>query len=261
MSAAGKKAKALARATAFLARSLELIAGSIEPIEGGWVVLTPSLPLVWNLNQLRIVGPMSSRSVLEHAEAHLAPLPFRHLVAEGDSLGRALERPLRREGYKLEREVVMVMAGQPRSRTHAPRVDLIEPDERALEKLERRWLAEDDRISEEVADQVLEATYREGQALHERRFAVLDDDGRPAAMTKLRSDGRTAQVEDVYTAPESRGRGFASALVSHAVTSAQEGGAEFTFIVADDDDWPKRLYARLGFAPVGRKWAFHKDLV
>ena len=33
----------------------------------------------------------------------------------------------------------------------------------------------------------------------------------------LSSAGRTAQVEDVYTVPEGRGRGFASALVGRAV--------------------------------------------
>ena len=33
-------------------------------------------------------------------------------------------------------------------------------------------------------------------------------------------------------------------------------GHELIFIVADDDDWPKDLYARLGFDPIGRAWAF-----
>jgi ribosomal protein S18 acetylase RimI-like enzyme len=257
---AKEKADALARATAVLARSLELVADSVAPMEGGWILRTPSLPLVWNLNQLRIVDPVSPRFVLEQAEVHFTPLPFRHLVAEGDSLGRVLEQPLRREGYKLERELVMAMSAQPRWRTQTPCADVIEPDERGLMKLERRWLAEDERISDEVTDQVLDATRREGRALNEQRFGILDGEGQLAAMTKLRSDGGTAQVEDVFTAPESRGRGFASTLVAHAVMSAQERGAEVVFIVADDDDWPKHLYARLGFVPVGRKWTFHKAL-
>jgi GNAT superfamily N-acetyltransferase len=145
-------------------------------------------------------------------------------------------------------------------RLRKPSATVIEPDEQTLMELERRWFAEDGRFTSEVTDQVLEATRREGRALNELRFGILDGDGRPAAMTKLRSDGRTAQVEDVYTAPESRGRGFASALVSHAVRTAQDQGVEFTFIIANDDDWPKHLYARLGFAPAGRKWAFHKEL-
>ena len=28
--------------------------------------------------------------------------------------------------------------------------------------------------------------------------------------------------------------------------------------MADDNDWPKQLYARLGFEPVGRAWVFHR---
>ena len=73
----------------------------------------------------------------------------------------------------------------------------------------------------------------------------------------LYSDGTTAEVENVYTAPEERGRGFARALVSRAVQLGVDGGHELTFIVADDFDWPKRLYARLGFEPAGRTWSFH----
>jgi GNAT superfamily N-acetyltransferase len=258
MTSAAMKADAFARATAFLGRSLELTADTVEPLDCGWIARTPSLPMVWNLNQLRIVTPVAASTVLARAEAHLQGLPFRHLVAEGDEIGEALEQPLRRAGYTLEREVLMVMAGRPR-RTSA-RAEVIEPDERTLAELERRWLAEDDRITAAVLDQVLEATSREGRALGERHFGVRDGDGRLAAMTKLRSDGSTAQVEDVYTAPESRGRGFASTLVSHVAGTAQDRGAELVFIIADDGDWPKHLYARLGFAPVGRKWAFHREV-
>jgi hypothetical protein len=29
--------------------------------------------------------------------------------------------------------------------------------------------------------------------------------------------------------------------------------------VADDNDWPKLLYERLGFRPVGHLWQFHRD--
>jgi hypothetical protein len=32
------------------------------------------------------------------------------------------------------------------------------------------------------------------------------------------------------------------------------------FIVADDDGWPKQLYARLGFDPIGRMGMFHRDV-
>ena len=31
------------------------------------------------------------------------------------------------------------------------------------------------------------------------------------------------------------------------------------FIVADDTDWPKRLYGRIGFREAGHLWQFHRD--
>ena len=29
-----------------------------------------------------------------------------------------------------------------------------------------------------------------------------------------------------------------------------------TFLVADDDDWPKEMYARVGFEGIGRRFEF-----
>jgi GNAT superfamily N-acetyltransferase len=95
--------------------------------------------------------------------------------------------------------------------------------------------------------------------LSDRLLGVRSGDGRLVAVSKLRSDGRTAQVEDVYTVPEARGRGFARALISRAVELARDGGHGLIFIVADDDDWPKLLYGRLGFRSVGHLWQFHRD--
>ena len=80
--------------------------------------------------------------------------------------------------------------------------------------------------------------------------------GEVVSAADLFSDGRTAQVEDVVTSPEQRGRGYASAVVLRAVAEAKRTGHDFVFLIADDADWPKELYTRLGFAPLGRKWTF-----
>jgi GNAT superfamily N-acetyltransferase len=58
--------------------------------------------------------------------------------------------------------------------------------------------------------------------------------------------------------PEARGRGYARALVCRAEELARATGHDLIFIVADDRDWPKLLYRRLGFAQVGRIWQFHR---
>jgi hypothetical protein len=36
-------------------------------------------------------------------------------------------------------------------------------------------------------------------------------------------------------------------------------GNRTTFLVADDEDWPKELYARLGFEPIGRRYEFTRS--
>ncbi|MGH3005296.1 MAG: hypothetical protein ACRDOS_05235 [Gaiellaceae bacterium] len=47
-------------------------------------------------------------------------------------------------------------------------------------------------------------------------------------------------------------------MTLQAVQEARTGGRDFVFLVADGGDWPKELYARLGFAPLGREWTFLK---
>ena len=90
----------------------------------------------------------------------------------------------------------------------------------------------------------------------EARFFTVVADGEVLSYTDLYQDGTDAQVEDVGTLPEHRGRGYATAVVLAAIAAAREGGAEFVFLVADKEDWPKELYRRLGFDTVGHYTKF-----
>jgi ribosomal protein S18 acetylase RimI-like enzyme len=83
-----------------------------------------------------------------------------------------------------------------------------------------------------------------------RFFATVVDD-EVVSYADLYQEGPEAQVEDVGTLPEHRGRGYATAVVLAAIAAARERGAEFVFLVADKEDWPKELYRRLGFDELG----------
>jgi GNAT superfamily N-acetyltransferase len=109
---------------------------------------------------------------------------------------------------------------------------------------------------EDVVRQLIGMRTALGAAVPTARFFVGTADGVDAAVTTLYSDGVTAQVEDVATLPDYRRRGLARAAVSAAIDAAVEMGHRFIFIIADDDDWPKELYGRLGFDPIGRAWCF-----
>ena len=89
------------------------------------------------------------------------------------------------------------------------------------------------------------------------RFFLTERDGEPAACCMLlASDYAVGQVEEVYTAKPHRGAGLASAVVRAAIAAAQERGDELIMIMADADDWPQRLYERLGFETVDEYRSF-----
>ena len=74
--------------------------------------------------------------------------------------------------------------------------------------------------------------------------------GRAAASSARPTSTRTGGPPRSRTSrrsPDIRGRGLASAVVLRAVEEAVASGHDFVFLIADDEDWPKELYARLGF--------------
>lgn len=235
------------------------LADEVRPVGPGWIARTRSLPMVWTLNQLRITGPITPAGAVSLADEHQAGLPYRHIVVEDDPTGRELEASLRAGGWSVDREVLMALA-EPPDANDATGIIAVLSEEQSL-ILMRRWLTEDHPgISSASLDQLEEYARREGRLWKERCFGVVDADGSPLALTKLRTDETTAWVEDVYTAPEARRRGYARLLATHAAALGASTNPEVTFIIADDDDWPKDLYARIGFRPVARTRTFHRDL-
>ncbi len=231
-------------------------ADAVRSIDAGIVVSTPSLPAVWAVNQLRLTQPLQFEEVIDLADEQMAGFEYRQIAIEHQQAGPELERAFRAASWKVERDVVMVLSGSADRGTDTSVAGDAGEDE-TLE-LMRRWYEEDEPTAGEV-EQLVKFGHREARTLGDRLLGVRSGDGRLVAITKLRSKERTAQVEDVYTVPEARGRGFARALIGRAVELARVGGDELIFIVADDNDWPKVLYERLGFRPVGLLWQFHRD--
>lgn len=66
-------------------------------------------------------------------------------------------------------------------------------------------------------------------------------------------------VEDLFTHPEYRHRGIATALIAHCVADARLHGAGPVVIGADPTDTPKVMYAAMGFRPllVARNYVRH----
>jgi len=244
---------------AHLDLTVQTLATEVQSIGPGWIVRTRELPLVWTLNEVHLTHPTTLADALSLTDQHQADLSYRHLVVDDETTGAQLERDLGAAGWRADREVLMVLVAPPDREVDTGGVIVLQENE--MLGLMRRWIIEDHPgITSEGIDQLVEFTRREGRLRKERRFGVRDKGGSPAAVTKLRSDGKTAWVEDVYTVPEARRRGYARALVTHVTNLARSRAHEVIYIVADDNDWPKHLYANVGFRPIGRRRTFHREV-
>jgi GNAT superfamily N-acetyltransferase len=246
------------RALAFQRGTLQLIADEVTALPEGWVIRTPSLPLVWSLNQVRVAGPIDAGDAIALVDRYFGDFPYRQLTVEHDATGARLEGELAGQGWRIGCEMTMRLAHGPDREVDTSTVFDAPPTD--VVGLMRRWMREDSAHQPTAQEEreLARSWQLEWRARNARLLGIRGRSGQLAAITLLYSDGVVAQVEDVYTVPEQRGRGFARALVSRATRLASDAGHELTFIVADDRGWPKELYGRLGFEPVGRSWSFHR---
>jgi len=189
------------------------------------------------------------------AERVQRPLPHRMLIIDADATPQAADA--RAAGWMVERHVAMVPRRAP---DRPPRAHAVEelPAERTA--ISRRAAMRDEPWGDPATiDGVLAANAALAAARREREFASLEGD-EPASMAKLFSDpeGRIGQVEDVVTVPRLRNRGHARAVVTAALEASRSAGHELTFLWADEGDWPMRLYERMGWDVVGRRWRLRR---
>jgi ribosomal protein S18 acetylase RimI-like enzyme len=228
------------------------MAGSrVAPFRFGTAIFTPELPLRHDSNYLlveTVPEDASAADLVEEAERAqgAAGLEHRLLFFRDAALGERFAPELIRLGWRRDRHVLMAQHRQP-EREVATRI-VSEVTNAALHEARERQILSYTWGTPEVARQLLDAKRR--IPVDARFFAVLVD-GAVASYGDLYMDGRVAQVEDVATMPEHRGRGYATALVLRAADEARAAGAELVFLVADDEDWPKDLYRRLGFEEIG----------
>jgi GNAT superfamily N-acetyltransferase len=264
MTAESISSESLATVLDFQRQTVKLVADEVLDIDEGWLVRTPSLPDVWWLNHLRIRVPISYEHVKELCRRHLLSR-FDQVFLEGEAGGDRVARKFRARGWEVDVDLHSVLVHDPdrgADRLPGGRVLIIEPGMDETLALMERWLVEEEtlRLTSDGLRQLVESMRLVWGARRGVRLGVRGPGGRLLAMTHVFSDGRVAQVEDVYAVPEARGRGYGRALVARAVEVAHEGGHELTFIVADDNDWPKQLYAKVGFEPVGRSWLLHRQV-
>jgi GNAT superfamily N-acetyltransferase len=207
------------------------------------------------MNSLHVAGDAEPGVLLAALDDLYSPFLHRRAFVERFETGRRLAPALRARRWLVERDVYMALR-RPRDRQPAPGLAR-EVDGATLSAVEAATTREEPYgKDEDVVRQLAVQRQELAAGVACARFFVGAVNGVDAAVTTLYSDGKVAQVEDVATLRAHRRLGLARATVSLAVDTALEMGHELVFIVADDDDWPKELYGRLGFDPIGKAWAF-----
>jgi GNAT superfamily N-acetyltransferase len=250
----------LARAIAFEEDLRERCAERIVPFRFGRAVMNDTFRHVWELNVLRVDDPVDAtvEALVEEAERVHAEAGHEHrrIAVRDETAGASLEAGFRALEWHVDCYTFMKWRGD----GQAVQAGVEEVDAGALRALRQEIVrAEPWAETEEIVQQVLDSGELIARMGNARHFAVVVD-GEVASGADLYSDGRTAQVEDLATRSTFRDRGLASAVLLHAVEEALAAGHDFVFLIADDRDWPKQLYSRRGFEPLGRKWAFTKRL-
>jgi len=239
----------LDRAFAFMARG-DMAGTSSQQTPFGTVVRSEETPLRQDSNYLLVDTTEASAARLA---AQVRRLKLRTLVVRDESTGERLADGFDALAWQTHRHVVMAHR-RSTERTADPEL-VTEVDEATLREFRRNAILAAPWGRAELAEQILHAKQLIGQRIDTRFFAVIVG-GEVVAAADLYLADSEAQVEDVLTLEEHRNRGYASALVLRAVAEAWAGGATFVFLIARADDWPKKLYERLGFETVGRYYKF-----
>jgi ribosomal protein S18 acetylase RimI-like enzyme len=226
----------------------------VEHVDRGWLIFNPETSALWSANFLEVEAPGLEADQLAGLADDLLGgrgIGHRYIVPGDPELGEALEPRFRELGWEVDRSLYMVLRRAPdRQGSSALEVP------RAATEGVRRAVAEDDPdFTPEAVDQLPIRDARLDRVANGRWFAAPADDEPGATCVLYEHDGM-GQVETVVTRPEVRGRGMASAVVLAAAEASRQAGHELTFIVADAEDWPWKLYERLGFDPLGEHRAF-----
>ncbi|MBN1093530.1 DUF952 domain-containing protein [Blastococcus sp. TML/M2B] len=233
----------------------------VGDVPGGVAVLDPDVVASYDNNRLVLTSPVDAAEVEAAAEDVGGNAGWPHRAAYLAWPGaEPVALQLGRRGWAVEDLVLMGRSPADPPRAATDRVTVVTTEE--LRDLRDRSWRRDLAGTVDRLDAVVEQLLRR-ELLNDPVLAVTDlavhEDGRVVAAAQLRVDGATAALESVMTDPEARGRGHADALLARALELAGAAGCDLVVLEATADDWPRRWYARRGFAELGRTWSVSRS--
>ena len=223
----------------------------VEEFDWGRLIYNPRTPAMWSGNYLEVrstdLDAHGLAALADRIQGPLERIEHRDVVAADPAYAERLAPGFEAlEGWDVARSLYMVLTREPEREVGSAR----EIEREGIAPVRRADTENDPDFSPAALEQQFARNARLDAVGNGRWFAAPAG-GPPGAACVLYGRDGIGQVETVGTVPERRRRGLASAVVVAACEASRKRGDELTFIVADADDWPWRLYQRLGFDRVG----------
>jgi ribosomal protein S18 acetylase RimI-like enzyme len=243
----------MARTWRFECEMQDRCARSRREFEYGTALYNDELRRVYDANFVRFergFDNLTGDVVEVLADELQASLRHRKVLIPHERAGARVAEELKRRGWRYYTLVTMAYRGDGRAESRAvEEVDAVElrgARERALDDGQR---------DAEARRQIVEFTELMASLASTRLFAARAEHGDEIGSfcALFQGDG-VGQIDEVTTVEQYRRRGLGAAVVRAALQASIASGADLTFLVADEGDWPKDWYARLGFEPIGRRY-------
>jgi ribosomal protein S18 acetylase RimI-like enzyme len=255
---------ALAVMEDFIVRLAGRESTDVVPVVGGCAVLNARFPLSHVHNQLLLTEAVSLDVAVAEADRVLGArgLAHRRIVWIGPVPAHYREE-LQHVGWSVGENVLMHWDGH-----HHPSNGIevrTVPAAAVRAAVEKSWI--DDGESPATAGQLADRTAATDAACSLTTHAVYDEvDGGDdvvawCELRQLRVGGvHVGQIEGVYTREDRRRKGYGRAVTVDALARARADGCELIFLEADAHDWPRHLYAGLGFHAHGTTMNAHRTV-
>jgi GNAT superfamily N-acetyltransferase len=220
-----------------------------EPWAHGTVLRASRHPTYYSFNLVRVEEDpeIDAAELSAVAEGALAGLEHRRVDFEQIEPALARRADFERMGWKTTALVWMHHTG-PGAVETGEGFEVEEVPYEVADGLRLAWNQED--YDDYAFDESFRRGAQEVAEARDVRVLIVREAGEPIAFAQIERSGEQAEVSQVYVHPDHRGGGRGTAMTRAAIRAASE--VEDLWIIADDEDRPKRLYERLGFTPVCR---------
>jgi RimJ/RimL family protein N-acetyltransferase/ribosomal protein S18 acetylase RimI-like enzyme len=235
------------RIHAFRAALQDAAAEQRVPAAHGVGLFAPSVREVYDMNYVRAEEPAPAEELIADAKQLMEDYFHKRVILELADAHTATG--FRAHGWTVVPHLIMARVREPDRRVDTSMVREVSFEE--LTDARREVTVGEPWGDDEISSLLDDAKRLIMRAVPTRFFAAFAEE-EIAAYCEVRSDGTVAQIEDVNTLPRFRGRGLGRAVVQHAVDDARATN-DIVYLEALAEDWPRELYAKLGFDIVGER--------